>query len=76
MVTGIEAGFAHRARLAQDLAGSPRNHLRSPPYRPHIQIANRKWELETEPPTTQRTKPTAPNDTEKTPVTNSTVQPN
>ena len=38
VVAGIEAGFAHRARLAQDLVVSPRNTLRSPPQRLNIQI--------------------------------------
>ena len=38
VVAGIEAGFAHRARLAQDLVASPRNTLKSPPQRVNIQI--------------------------------------
>ena len=46
VVTGIEAGFAHRARLAQDLAMSPQNPLRSPSRGQYIQIANKKWEVE------------------------------
>ena len=33
VVQGIEAGFAHRNRLAADLAASPHNTLRSPPLK-------------------------------------------
>ena len=57
VVTGIEASFAHRARLAQDLAASPRNLLKSPTQRPHIQIADKKWELEAETTLTRTTSP-------------------
>ena len=64
VVAGIEEGFAHRARLAQDLAVSPRNPLRSPTRRPFIQIADKKWEIKSEVPVTQRTALTISKNTE------------
>jgi hypothetical protein len=49
VVCGIEAGFTHRARLANDLLTAPHNQHGSPLQRPPIQIGLQKWGLQLEP---------------------------
>ena len=49
VVCGIEAGFKHRARLANDLLTASHNQMGSPVQRPLIQIGMHKWGLQQEP---------------------------
>ena len=49
VVCGIEAGFTHRARLANDLLTAPHNQPESLLQRPLIQIGLQKWGLQHEP---------------------------
>ena len=49
VVCGIEAGFTHRARLANDLLTAPHNQPESLLQRPLIQIGLQKWGLQQEP---------------------------
>ena len=49
VVCGIEAGFAHRARLAHELFTAPHNQPKLPSQHPSIQIGLHKWGLRQEP---------------------------
>ena len=49
VVCGIEAGFAHRARLAHELFTAPHNQPKPLSQHPSIQIGPHKWELRQEP---------------------------